>query len=275
MNKLQPPNFNIKNVLTKHNELTRTKIPSPQIDELEAYERDYFMKGDSNELYKMLPSSAYSELIKLYKNNVSKEGRPLRAFYDKLKTSVDFNRCPYCGRVTTNITIDHFLPKSIYSQFSVTPINLVPSCSDCNKNKSDKAFIQRTDLLPHPYFNDYNQEEWLFAKVVQIPNAPFSICYECKPNESYEDYEINTINNHFTTFKLQEYFGNLAATEISRYFKKYSRISKDPNNNLQDIFREKSDFILEENKNDWQGVLYRTLADIDPNLYSTLFTFTP
>ena len=70
------------------------------------------------------------EMEKLYEQNfvASKVGRRI---YDSILNSVEDNICPYCSQRLIK-TLDHYLPKSIYPYFSVTPINLVPACRDCN-----------------------------------------------------------------------------------------------------------------------------------------------
>lgn len=44
--------------------------------------------------------------------------------------------CPYCG-CGGAATLDHYLPKNIFPEFAVLPINLVPSCGVCNNYKGD------------------------------------------------------------------------------------------------------------------------------------------
>lgn len=74
--------------------------------------------------------------------------------------------CPYCGINQTH-TVDHYLPKKGYEQFSVFPLNLVPSCGECNTLRTpwvrDGA---RTTL--HFYFDVIEEEvPILTASIVQ------------------------------------------------------------------------------------------------------------
>lgn len=59
--------------------------------------------------------------------------------------------CPYCNRIYTTTLhrkkrirpdFDHFYPQSRYPYFAVSLFNLIPSCSMCNRGKSDKAEIK-------------------------------------------------------------------------------------------------------------------------------------
>ena len=44
--------------------------------------------------------------------------------------------CPLCGVNLVN-TMDHYIPQEDYPLFVVHPLNLIPSCSQCNGRKSD------------------------------------------------------------------------------------------------------------------------------------------
>jgi 5-methylcytosine-specific restriction endonuclease McrA len=73
-----------------------------------------------------------SDMIDVYKNKFSKKGQPGRTYYDKLMAIPKSKKCPLCGQRVVS-SLDHHLPKTKYPVLSVTPVNLVPACSDCNK----------------------------------------------------------------------------------------------------------------------------------------------
>lgn len=49
----------------------------------------------------------------------------------------DKNRCQYCGIASSDLTIDHVLPKSRFGED--TWENLVTACVDCNNTKGDRT----------------------------------------------------------------------------------------------------------------------------------------
>jgi|KBSSwiStaDraftv2_1062776.scaffolds.fasta_scaffold102224_4 5-methylcytosine-specific restriction endonuclease McrA len=60
--------------------------------------------------------------------------------------------CPMCGSGMTG-TLDHFLPRDKFPEFSVMLANLIPACSQCNS--SGKRQVYRGDnpeSFIHPYF---------------------------------------------------------------------------------------------------------------------------
>ncbi|MFW0180082.1 HNH endonuclease, partial [Rothia sp. P5766] len=78
--------------------------------------------------------------------------------YDKYKSNLlrrlEFisknSRCSYC-QVSRPNTLDHFLPKSHFPLLAISPLNLIPSCSECNSSISTKNKYTDTQALIYPY----------------------------------------------------------------------------------------------------------------------------
>ncbi|QCZ46802.1 HNH endonuclease [Levilactobacillus brevis] len=100
----------------------------------------------------------------VYKNRFNTVVRP--EFLDQYQTEA----CPICG-VAFPQELDHVLPKSKYAQFTVTPINLVPMCGNCNHEKlaSKVSF--------HPYFEDFSDLRGLEFRFDFKSKAIVSICF--------------------------------------------------------------------------------------------------
>jgi hypothetical protein len=155
------------------------------------------------------------ELKSLYTSQMVPAKKPARSYYDQLKMSAPLNICPYCGfgHVTT---LDHYLAKANYPWFSVLPINLVPSCADCNKGKNSSLATTKAAQSLHPYFDQghYVNNQWLYAEVEQRSNPP-SIKFLAIPPTHWQDVDKERVKNHFKDFKLAARFKVQAATELS------------------------------------------------------------
>lgn len=114
----------------------------------------------------------------MYKNKIKGQLR------EKILKQYNESNCPVCGREYFKINIDHVLPQSKYVQYSITPINLVPMCSDCNKIKGDVNYGF------HPFFEDYSRLEGL----------SFDIRY----NTVDEDIKINLVYESDISEKLKK-----------------------------------------------------------------------
>jgi hypothetical protein len=97
-----------------------------------------------------------NEQLALYDNR--KNGGPLK----RIRQTVGILCCPMCGSPTTG-TLDHYLPRDQYPEFSVLPCNLVPACGLCNSGAKGKIFKggASPERFLHPYFDTTaSQEIW-------------------------------------------------------------------------------------------------------------------
>lgn len=60
--------------------------------------------------------------------------------------------CPFCGGDGAR-TIEHYLPKACYPEFSVFSLNLMPSCGSCNTKRNNINEYGAPTALLHPYFD--------------------------------------------------------------------------------------------------------------------------
>jgi len=105
------------------------------------------------------------EQLALYDNR--KSGGPI----ERIRQTVGILCCPMCGSPTTG-TLDHYLPRDAFPEFSVFPSNLVPACGLCNSGAKGKIFKGTVALerFLHPYFDTVaNHEIWRVS--VQPPYA--------------------------------------------------------------------------------------------------------
>lgn len=65
---------------------------------------------------------------------------------------VPIGSCPMCGNLTVG-TVEHYLPKTPFPEFSVFSWNLVPSCNSCNQKRGSKHVNGVSHQLLHPIFD--------------------------------------------------------------------------------------------------------------------------
>lgn len=77
--------------------------------------------------------------------------------YNQLRVRSEY--CAYCY-VDFVSELDHYYSKEKYPEVAILPVNLIPSCADCNRKKSEKTgYVQ-------PYFEDVSQYQWLRIELV-------------------------------------------------------------------------------------------------------------
>lgn len=199
------------------------------------------------------------ELEKVYKNGMAKKGSPGRYVYDKLLAAPAHGICPLCSqRIAT--TLDHHLPKALYPRLSVVPVNLVPSCTDCNKLKRSKYPVSSLQETLHPYFDKIENVTWLDAKVIQT--SPPIINYFVKPHVKWDSMLKNRVKNHFESLSLNKLYSSNAASEIVEIKQQLDRIyDRSGKEGVKFHLKEGGESRAVANVNSWRAVMYRTLSN--------------
>lgn len=126
-------------------------------------------------------------------------------------------KCPYCG-IGSPIELDHYLPKSKFPQFSILPLNLVPSCERCNKYGKGTSFAKnKGDQVLHPYLdhNLYYDNNWISATLENNGAEDIVINYYTAPPDCWDDIYKERVSTHFCTFNLQQRYSTSAGEELS------------------------------------------------------------
>ncbi|SEG69194.1 HNH endonuclease [Bosea lathyri] len=152
-----------------------------------------------------------AEMEAVYVQRMAKKGAPGRAIYEELISAPAHGRCPICAQRSVT-TLDHHLPKAHYPALAVAPLNLVPSCSDCNKAKLAGYPRTAIDVTLHPYFDDVDAGRWLFAEVVQT--RPTALRFYANAPAALGAPLTDRLSNHFVTFDLGRLYAAEAAEEL-------------------------------------------------------------
>lgn len=172
-----------------------------------------------------------SELLKLYSTYFVKSGKPGRRIYDYLLAAAN-EQCPFCGGIGRPRNLDHYLPKAHYPQFSVLPVNLVPSCRDCNMDGKGEAFAgNEEEQILQPYLDNdrYFNEQWVFARYIAGINAePGVIEYFVRPPEHWNDIQKNRVEKHFIDFELGLRFSKEAGPRLITYLAQIQGLTRIP-----------------------------------------------
>lgn len=153
-----------------------------------------------------------AEMETLYTGTLARLESPARPYYDAIRASAPNDICPYCGQRTVD-SLDHYLPKSLYPALAVTPINLVPACSACNKTKLDFQPTDAKELILHPYYDDVPKDIWLKARVLDVGGKPV-LEYFADPPSTWPTPWASRVKAHLDTLKLPTLYALHAAEEL-------------------------------------------------------------
>ena len=152
------------------------------------------------------------EMVKVYDQRMAGKEGPGRAIYDQIKLLPAGDRCPFCDQRNVS-TLDHILPKTLYPQLAVAPLNLVGACMECNKIKLDLAPQSPEGVVLHPYFDDITAGLWLVADVLE--QLPCAIMFRVAPPAEWSEALASRVNMQFSMLKLGKLYASEAAREIS------------------------------------------------------------
>lgn len=152
-----------------------------------------------------------AEMVAVYSGRMVAATSPGRGIYDRIMASARHGRCPFCGHRIVS-TLDHHLPKTSYSEFTVTPVNLIPACKDCNKAKEWKSPNQPGNVFLHPYFDDVENDRWLLGNVIEgaMATLSFSVAFP----QNWHQVTFDRVKYQFDKLELDELYRSNAAEEM-------------------------------------------------------------
>jgi hypothetical protein len=232
---------------------------------ISAAEKEYRIRGEIASLFSTPKTSSVGrfltgkEMERVYNNTFVKSSKT-RHIYSQLKKNCVNDICPLCGQGTVR-QLDHYLPITEFPTYGITPLNLIPACSDCNKFKL--AYHPKTaeDQTLHPYFDNLDKDQWLIGTVVE--SHPASIRFIVKPPAFWDTITTSRVTNHFNIFKLGALYGTHAAVEMNnmRFVLKQMESCNDSAKVISEYLRNRAESCAQVNQNSWQRATYEALSN--------------
>ncbi len=194
-------------IVNKKNKARRKRLQRlrPKIET--AYKEYDRVKPELEKIEALTFARRKKDLIHCYENSTWDRNR----LYNKVVKLAW--RCPYCTSGTV-ATLDHYLPKDDYPEFSILPDNLVPSCHRCNTPRGFKDRAGSRALI-HPYFDPIPPDDRLLFAAVDIekrlPKADFSVKTDSATNPVFAELYAR----HFDLLSLGERYGEAAVETLS------------------------------------------------------------
>lgn len=224
MKHLSRMGFSVKEIVTdcassfRDESLKEKYISSAEY--IEQKSKEYVAVANNNDWPDISPHKTVNtiitkdEMVYLYNNKFVTHQDIRTRYYDKILANVKSGKCPICG-IGQASTLDHYLAKTLYPTYSVTPDNLIPACKDCNSNKGNSPVNSKLSAPLHPYFDDVDNVIWLCADVVPKNNILVAQYYV---NPEIEEVNVELYSRlcaHLDLYKLKHAYSVQASTEIS------------------------------------------------------------
>ncbi|ADM08203.1 hypothetical protein PB2503_00612 [Parvularcula bermudensis HTCC2503] len=191
------------------------------------------------------------------------ETQPMTKLRGELLERTIVARCPFCGIGETS-TLDHYLPKEEYPEFSVFPNNLVPSCSVCNTHKRVLIVDEGTSvrMFLHPCYDSIPDENFLSVRVRMEADA-LILSYGLRQPIGMALVVFQRLRTHFSELKLANRYRRMAFEHLGGQYRSLRRTygpNKNPKRVAEQLIEGAGDFEDRFGPNYWLARLYRALA---------------
>lgn len=193
----------------------------------------------------------------------SVETRPMTALRGDLLNRISVARCPFCG-ISESSTLDHYLPKEQYPEYSILPSNLVPSCSVCNTRKRDRILDEGTNvrMFLHPCYDSIPALE--FLKVCTRMEADALILtYRLTRPAGMALRTFRHLRSHFKELNLADRYRRMSLEHLGGLYPALRRaygVGEDAERVAERLIEGAQDFEEVSGPNYWLAKLYQALA---------------
>jgi hypothetical protein len=191
------------------------------------------------------------------------ETAPMTALRGALLKRTIVARCPFCG-ISESSTLDHYLPKEQYPEFSVFPKNLVPSCAVCNTRKRDGILDEGTNvrMFLHPCYDEIPDVAFLAVRARMEADA-LILSYRLTRPVGMSLQAFQHLRSHFNELNLADRYRRMGLEHLGGQYPALRRAfgsGQDAERVAQKLIEGAEDFEEVSGPNYWLAKLYRALA---------------
>ncbi|SFB44398.1 hypothetical protein SAMN03159488_03879 [Pseudomonas sp. NFIX10] len=193
--------------------------------------------------------------------------QPMTALRADLLKRISVARCPFCG-IGESSTLDHYLPKEQYPEYSIFPRNLVPSCATCNTRKRDRILDEETRvrMFLHPGYDLIPNLEFLAVQTRMEADA-LILSYRLIRPVGMALRTFRHLQSHFRELNLADRYRRMGLEHLGGQYPAFRRaygLGEDAERVSEKLNQEAQDYEEASGPNYWLAKLYRALAsDID------------
>jgi 5-methylcytosine-specific restriction endonuclease McrA len=122
--------------------------------------------------------------------------------------------CPYCFTVKWE-SFDHFAPKSLFPEFSILTLNLIPACYRCNTRKGDAWTIGGNLIVLNLYVDEWPAYKFLELDLEYDDTLGATVHFRLSPTALGND--AMRMKSHFQKLDLLKLYAEAGASAITEY----------------------------------------------------------
>lgn len=236
----------------------RMQVARPEV--LAAYQDYEDAVPDVGDLNKARLTDLQKEVMR---HAYTVETEPMTALRGNLLKRNSVARCPFCG-ISESSTLDHYLPKEQYPEFSIFPNNLVPSCAVCNTRKRDRILDEGTNvrMFLHPCYDVIPNLAFLEVRARMEANA-LILSYRLARPAGMAVRTFQHLRAHFNALDLADRYRRMGLEHLGGQYPAFRRVygaDKDATRVAAKLIEGAEDFEEVSGPNYWLAKLYRALA---------------
>lgn len=198
----------------------------------------------------------YSDLlVEYYEKSPSKLNKLLL----ERRNEHELSFCPYCGNPMIPDTLDHFIPKGKWPEFSIFPNNLVPQCRGCAPVKGENYYCAESNsaMFIHPIYFDF-LENFRFSMNVTLNGDENKLSVEVKLKKvmATRIEDQRRVILHAEKLKIKSRIINYCNKDFKQWKRRLSNARFDIETALQQRL---SEVPQSEIGKDWQSAFYFAL----------------
>jgi len=192
------------------------------------------------------------------------ETGPMTTLRADLLKRISVARCPFCGIGETS-TLDHYLPKEHYPEYSVFPNNLVPSCAACNTRKRDLILDEETNvrIFLHPCYDVIPELEFLMVQT-RMEDDALILSYRLSRPAGMAIRTFQHLQGHYKKLNLPDRYRRMGLEHLGEQYPSLRRAyggDGDAERVAEKLLEKAEDFEELSGPNYWLAKLYRSLAN--------------
>jgi len=126
--------------------------------------------------------------------------------------------CPYC-LLNWPETIDHYIGKAKFPEFSILTKNLIPCCPQCNRKKLETWRVNGHRRFIHFYNDNFFDQPFLRARLIYTAGKSVpKINYYLQQPGGMSDADYQLVQWHFEDLELLWKYDQRATTTVSSEF---------------------------------------------------------
>jgi len=223
--------------------------------------QDYITHHGSPALVPTWPAIAArrKSFLNLYSSPA--DGSAQKAVLTTMRRLHGLNYCPACGEPGKPNTLDHYLPKTLYPHFCVTPLNLFPMCDACQELKDVKTGdAANPRFFIHPYYDVFVANQ-VIELTIQPPYATPTFALNVRAGLTADQTAL--VARHVQELAIEARFADYFVEQHLRLLRQVNKL-RQSGQNVRAVLTGFRDAAAPSGANVWDHVFYAaTVANAD------------